>query len=222
MAVHRRSPAVVQDWRAERRALRAATVTAALSERVRRKLQAKHLVSAAVSMPVDPLPIVDQPIAALVADWSWAPNSLALQQLLASWDPVRERVTGATLLIAGRGTARIGDRPGVRLIGEVADATEVLAGAAVLAFPCPPSSGPKIKVLEAMAAGLPVVTTAAGVEGLHSEGVEVSSMRDFAERLSAVLLDPARRVEMASRARLDVASFHSAQIAASQRLALFG
>jgi glycosyltransferase involved in cell wall biosynthesis len=60
----------------------------------------------------------------------------------------------------------------VRFLGWVDDLDAVLAGSAALLSPLRTGSGVKIKVLEALARGLPVVATRAGVQGI--EGGEQS------------------------------------------------
>ncbi len=216
----------VQDLRAERRAARGATVTVAYSGRVAEVTPGRpRAVPCALEVPEQPLPAVDSPVAACVADWRWSPNRRALRLLLAAWPTVRAAVPGAQLLVAGYGDPGIGAVAGVRWLGAVADSTDVLAEAAVLAFPCPPSSGPKVKVLEAAALGLPVVTTPAGIEGLHLDGdaVEVvtkpAGSERYADRLIAVLRDPCRRAAMSAAARAAVQRSHAPEPAAAARLA---
>ena len=128
----------------------------------------------------------------------------------------------ARLLIAGRGLTTTDVPDGVELVGEVATPSDVLRRAAVLAFPCPPTSGPKMKVLDALAWGLPVVTTAAGVEGIQVAGdtVAVTDDAGFAGVLSDVLDDPGRRAEMAAAGRAAVLAHHTPEQAATARLAL--
>jgi glycosyltransferase involved in cell wall biosynthesis len=111
---------------------------------------------------------------------------------------------------------------GVEVMGEVAQARDALSRAAVLAFPCPPTSGPKMKVLDALAWGVPVVTTVAGVEGikLSPDTVAVTDDSDFFRTLVAVLRDPQRRSRMAKAGRADVLASHRPEQAAAARLAL--
>jgi glycosyltransferase involved in cell wall biosynthesis len=159
----------------------------------------------------------------MVADWVWPPNKLALDQLLRSWSDVRRRVAGARLLLAGRGLqARVAaPESGVEVLGPVASSAAVLAKAAVVAFPCPPSSGPKIKVLEALAHGIPVVTTAAGVEGLvgaTTGAVVVPPDERFGQELAALLLDPARRSALGRAGRAAVIAAHAPRPAARARV----
>lgn len=220
------TPARVQDLRAERRAARAAAVTVAYSPRVAATLPGRPpAVPCAMVMPDQSLPLVDEPVAACLADWRWPPNRQALDWLLAAWPLVRRRLPDARLLVAGAGDAPLTPRKGVRWLGVVADSTDVLAQAAVLAFPCPPSSGPKVKVLEAAALGIPVVTTPAGVEGLALDA-SMTQLVDaphkaqrLADALTTALMDPARRATMSAAARASVRRVHSPEAAAAVRLA---
>jgi spore maturation protein CgeB len=109
----------------------------------------------------------------------------------------------------------------VRVLGEVASTIDAMSEAAVLAFPAPSTSGPKMKVLDALGAGLPVVTTAAGVEGIDvpRDAVRVADAARFAETLSALLGDPQERARMAEKARSAVLAHHAPAIAARARVA---
>lgn len=212
----------VQDARAQRRAVHRADVVWGLSNRVAGRNSA-IAVPATLPIPSDPLPLREEPVALLFADWSWPANAQALRELLATWPLVRDRVRGAVLTIAGRGSPSVGTTPGVRVIGEVASTVDAMSEAAVLAFPCPPTSGPKLKVLDALAAGLPVVTTPAGVEGLSvsADAVKVATPEAYADALVAVLSNPGRRARMAVQARADVLERHAPQVAAAARVASF-
>ena len=214
----------VQDARADRRVARRAALTMAYSDRVARAVPARRVAVVPVAWPAPASPVypVDAPVAALLADWRWAPNRVAAARLLTAWPAVRAELAGAQLLLAGRGELPVGTLPGVSWLGEVADSREVLDRAAVLAFPCPATSGPKVKVLEATAAGLPVVTTVAGVEGLDLSTDAVWLVRDartLAASLVAALADPAPRAERAARARRAVMAVHDPVVAARARVA---
>ncbi|MCW2615292.1 MAG: glycosyl transferase group 1, partial [Frankiales bacterium] len=169
-------PKEVQDLRADRRLrdLPAARVLT-YSDRVAAWVGGTT-VPIAVPVPDGVLPQVDEPVAAMVADWRWEPNRMALRTLLHAWPRVRGAIPTARLLIAGRGDLPTGSQDGIEFLGPVARSVDVLERAAVLAFPCPDSSGPKVKVLEAAALGLAVVTTAGGAEGLASDAVVVSDL----------------------------------------------
>lgn len=221
-ARRRPSPREVQDLRADRRLRqRPAGRVLAYSGRVAHWVGGTS-VPVAVPVPAQALPLIEQPVAAMVADWRWPPNRAALHRLLVDWPGVRAAVPGARLLLAGRGEPGIAPGrgvavQGVEVLGAVARSVDVLSRAAVLAFSCPDTSGPKIKVLEAAALGLCVVTTPGGAEGLGSDAVVVSTADGFAGALVDVLRDPGRRAALAVRARADVLAVHAPRPAARAR-----
>jgi glycosyltransferase involved in cell wall biosynthesis len=217
----RRSPRPhdVQDLRAERRLRRHRHLVLTYSDRVATWVGGVA-VPVAVPIPDAPLPFVEAPVAAMVADWRWPPNQAALQRLLQVWPSVRADVPTAQLLLAGRGNCGVQNGDGVRVLGEVSSLDEVLGRAAVLAFPCPPTSGPKIKVIEAAARGIPVLTTVAGAEGLAPDsGVVTADEDSFGPMLAALLGDVARRQLLAGQVREAVAAIHAPVPAARARLA---
>ncbi|MCU1588085.1 MAG: hypothetical protein JWN31_1578 [Frankiales bacterium] len=214
------APRDVQDLRAEWR-MRSKNRVLAYSDRVAAWAEGTA-IPPAIRIPAEPLPVREEPTAVLLADWRWGPNRRALRHLLKAWRDVD--VPGARLLLAGRGGEPI-TAAGVTWLGEVADAQEVLQQAAVVAFPCPDTSGPKVKVLEAAAAGIPVLTTASGAEGFRGEGLQLSGLPGFGKALGQLLRDPVRRAERAGLARETAIAFHApgpaarARMEATQRLA---
>jgi glycosyltransferase involved in cell wall biosynthesis len=222
VALRRARAAVVQSARAERHAVRSAGVAIAFSARVARAIGVREVCPVTLPIPAEPVALVEEPTAVMLADWAWPPNQVALERLLRSWRQVQGQVPDARLLIAGRGMTRNPDVAGVDVIGEVAHARDALARASVFAFPCPPTSGPKMKVLDALAQGVPVVTSAAGVEGLQGidDAVAVAENANFATVLADVLCDPERRATMAKQGRQAVLDHHTPALAAAARLAL--
>jgi O-antigen biosynthesis protein len=94
------------------------------------------------------------------------------------------------------------------MLGYVDDIRDVLARYAVFVCPILSGSGVRVKLLEAFAAGIPVVSTKVGAEGLaHNDG-EFCALSDdpaeFAERTIGLLRDPERAAAMAGRARAEV------------------
>lgn len=226
VALRRVSPAFVQRMRAERRAVRRAGPSLLLySERVRQRLRAGVTIPVAYPMPGASVDIVQAPVGACVADWRWPPNRRALATLLGLWPEVRDRLHGAELLLAGHGLSDVGSLPGVEVMGFVHDSREVLERAAALVFPCPASSGPKIKTIEALAVGLPVLTTTAGAEGVHPaalEGAVISNAEEFANATVDVLADAPRRALMGAAGRRGVGAHHAPRSAAQARVDAIG
>jgi glycosyltransferase involved in cell wall biosynthesis len=93
----------------------------------------------------------------------YAPNRQAVHIILKELAP---RLKDCTILIAGAGSERFRDSGTVRFLGFVADLPGLLASVDAVVVPVIPSSGTRLKVLEALASGKPVVSTSAGVSGL--------------------------------------------------------
>ncbi|MGO9967998.1 MAG: glycosyltransferase, partial [Bryobacteraceae bacterium] len=93
----------------------------------------------------------------------------------------------------------------LEMLGCVDDVRGPMSRYAVFVCPILSGSGVRVKLLEAFAAGIPVVSTMIGAEGLAAVDGEYCSLADdpagFAERVVAILEDPAAAAPMAARAR---------------------
>jgi glycosyltransferase involved in cell wall biosynthesis len=146
------------------------------------------------------------PTAGLIGTGTWAPTRDAFHRLLRDvWPAVRRAVPDARLLLAGRGLPITGADAGagVEVLGEVESSVEFMHRLSVLLFPLRRGSGMKVKVLEAIACGLPVVTTPAGAEGIDAtDGVVVETETSGLARAAAELLtDTDARRECGGAAR---------------------
>lgn len=136
------------------------------------------------------------PVAVFVAAMT-PPNADGLIWLLESvWPLVRARRPDARLRVIGK-VAAAWDRTwpdGAEAAGFVDDLAAAYAGAALALTPLRFGSGVKIKVIEALAHGLPVVSTPVGAEGMEAAGPEVLHVADdaaaFAAAMVATLDDP--------------------------------
>ena len=108
-----------------------------------------------------------------VGQLGYRPNEAAAIRLIDDVLPlVRAEVADATVRIVGRDpTDAVLSRrgPTVDVPGEVPEVLPHLHAARVLVVPLEAGSGTRLKVLEAMAAGVPVVSTALGVAGIEAE-----------------------------------------------------
>jgi glycosyltransferase involved in cell wall biosynthesis len=151
-----------------------------------------------------PAPLAGPPTAGIIGSAAWTPTREATIRLVQRvWPRVRERVPDARLLVAGIGTTSLPGGDGVEMLGEVPSAAEFLRGLSVLVFPLERGSGMKVKVLESLACGVPVVTTAAGAEGIDANaGVAVTDSDDeLASATASLLLDPAEAARRGEAAR---------------------
>jgi glycosyltransferase involved in cell wall biosynthesis len=102
----------------------------------------------------------------------WRPNLDALRLLLDSLYPaVRALEPASRLLIVGRHPPdwlrqRVAREDGVELHADVPDVRPFLERSLVMAVPLRIGGGSRLKILESLAAGLPVVSTKVGAEGL--------------------------------------------------------
>ncbi len=103
----------------------------------------------------------------------WRPNLDAVALLFDSIFPrVIAQEPNARLVIVGRNppahvVERARQMPGVELHASVPDVRPFLASAGVMAVPLRIGGGSRLKILESLASGLPVVSTKVGAEGLH-------------------------------------------------------
>jgi glycosyltransferase involved in cell wall biosynthesis len=105
----------------------------------------------------------------------WRPNLDAVQILLDDVFPaVRAQIPTARLAIVGRSPPewlrrRVAPLDFVDLYAAVPDVRPYLGECGVMAVPLRIGGGSRLKILEALASGLPVVSTRIGAEGLHLE-----------------------------------------------------
>ena len=141
----------------------------------------------------------------------WRPNLDGVKLLLDDIFPrVRKQQPKATLTIVGRKPVdwlrqQVVGMTGVELHADVADVRPFLAKAGMLAVPLRIGGGSRLKILEALAAGLPVVTSRVGVEGLHLEPSQHVTLADGPEEFSTAIVqtinDPESARHQADRGR---------------------
>jgi polysaccharide biosynthesis protein PslH len=150
------------------------------------------------------------PTVGLIGSMDWQPTFSAAVRLLTSvWPRVRANRKGTRLLIAGwgarRSLARFVDTPDVTILEDLPDSEPYFRKLSVLAYPAGAGSGMKVKILEAMAYGVPVVTTSKGIEGIDAvDGVHAFLSDDddaFAKKIVSLLETNGAGLEMRVAAR---------------------
>jgi glycosyltransferase involved in cell wall biosynthesis len=118
------------------------------------------------------------------------PNQEAAQLLIEKIYPrLREAFPNSRLLLVGSNpTEKMQDAaqkdPNIIVTGEVEDVRPYLGAASVMVVPLYKGGGTRFKILEAFAAGCPVVSTTKGAEGLNSEDGVHLLLRDDVEGLT--------------------------------------
>jgi glycosyltransferase involved in cell wall biosynthesis len=164
---------------------------------------------------VDPVPAAPPasgpPRLVFTGALAYRPNADAVRYLCREIFPrVRRLHPDARLSIVGQGAspelraACEGD--GVEFLGFVPDVFDVLRRSTVFVCPMREGTGIKVKVLEAMASGLPVVATPLALEGIpeaeDGRHLRVAASADaFADRVSELLRDAGLRRLLGERAR---------------------
>jgi glycosyltransferase involved in cell wall biosynthesis len=108
---------------------------------------------------------------------------------------------------------KLGDLPGVTVTGSVPDVRPYLHRSALMVAPLNIARGTQNKILEAMAAGVPVVTSpaaAGGVDAVEWEHFLVAAAPgDCAQAVLHVLEDPTERGRLAAAGRARMLSHHA-------------
>ena len=113
-----------------------------------------------------------------------------------------------TMLIVGRDPpadlAALNGLPGIEVTGSVSEVKPYLLRGTVMAVPLDAGGGTRLKILEAFAAGLPVVSTSVGAEGIDAipeQHLLIAERTGFADALADILLSKERNQKIASEAR---------------------
>ncbi len=164
-----------------------------------------------------PLPPADGPVASFVALLSWGPNVEAATWFCRSvWPRVVAALPEARLQLVGRNPTdevRALAGPTVHVTGTVPDLEPWYARTRVALAPLLAGGGSRLKILESLAAGRPLVATTIGAEGLEDligRGVVVEDdPARMAQAVVDLLADAGASAELGRRGAQAVAQDHS-------------
>lgn len=134
------------------------------------------------------------PTVAITGTLSYYANLDAVRWFLRDmWPAIRARVPEARLIVAGRGPSRgiraLDGADGIEVRADVPDMFDVLQEAWVAVAPFRCGAGVKNKVLEAWAAGRPVVMTPMATNGVELDDRQRKLVADEPVRLSDLVVD---------------------------------
>ncbi len=197
--------------------LPAASLHLICSQREVDQLTASHpgarlaLLPNGVDLPsFQPAPLATSQTILFVGSLDYGPNINGLLYFAREvWPLVHARHPQARLEIVGSNPVesirQLGSLPGVHLAGQVPEVVPYYATARLAIVPLFSGGGTRLKILEAFAAGVPVVSTDLGIEGIDAtSGVHylpANSTPVWVETVSQLLTDSSAANALASTAR---------------------
>ena len=156
-----------------------------------------------------------------VGSMDWRPNADAAVALARDiWPLVRSRLGGARLVLVGRNPpeqVRALAADDIVVAGGVASVQPYLESARATAIPLRAGSGTRIKILEAWAAGVPVIASRIAAEGLpYSDGRDLllaETAAEFAQQLERVFAEAPLSKRLGDAGRKSAEPFGQAKVA---------
>lgn len=191
---------------------------------------AENGVDVATFSGLGPRPSNRPPVVTFTGFLSYWPNADACLYFASEILPLlRARVGAVRFRMVGRvppdALAALAEQPDVELVADVPDIRPWFGAADAMVVPLRAGSGTRLKILEAFAAGRPVVTSPIGCEGLDvadGEHLLVAADADaFADAVARVLVDDALADGLTRRARHLVREQYDLPVLAERLLALF-
>lgn len=119
-----------------------------------------------------------------IGNMDWIPNREAVNRLLKLYKDCKKTNRELKLTIAGKNSEHYCESTkDVNVIGFVEDLQVFAQSCGILVSPIASSSGVRIKILEMMSYGVPVITTTAGARGILPEGKAVMLIEDSDKEL---------------------------------------
>lgn len=175
-------------------------------------------------------PPVHEHVVGMIGSMHWEPSRSAAERLISRiWPLVKRSVPDAKLLIAGWNARRFLNKysslPDLTLIENLSHPSEFFSKAAVMVYAPSCGSGMKVKVMESMAYGAPVVTTWEGVEGIdYKNGRECwvgDTDEDLAGRVCRLLENSEERRQMRDAARNLIERCYSPRPVVDKMMAIY-
>jgi glycosyltransferase involved in cell wall biosynthesis len=136
----------------------------------------------------------------------WPPNDRGAQEFIAGTLPIiQESLPSIECIFAGKMPSTdlyivAGDNPGVEIVPNPPDMCPLFAQATIIIVPIEKAGGTRLKILQALAAKCPVVSTPAGAQGLNltsGKHLIVSELgRPMADSIVELIRSPAQQEQL--------------------------
>lgn len=141
----------------------------------------------------------------------WMPNIQGLNWLLDEvWPKVSLVAPEISLSIAGRNmpTRYVSNvEKNIKSVGEVSNAVSYLTQSGILLIPLLSGSGIRIKLLEAMALGIPIITTRIGAEGIEIENRKHAIIVDNANEFANAIVELSKNIQLQKELTVNAKEF---------------
>lgn len=174
----------------------------------------KHLQSIPFGIDLSLYPFIPlekrqtaQPIVTIIGNMNWYPSLSAARRLIAElWPEIKKQVPQARVRIVGwsarKNLQEYLNQQDVEILEDVPEIQPYFEQASVIVYAPGRGSGMKIKIQEALAFGIPVVTTSEGAEGLMAHDMIDMCISDDNAGLIAKTVAVLKDIELQERLRL--------------------
>jgi polysaccharide biosynthesis protein PslH len=190
-----------------------------------------EIIPIGVAVPAEPPNRGTAPMLLHIGTMFYPPNADAVRWFVAEvFGRIRAAVPDARFVVVGGGPpadiAALHDPArGIEVRGYVPDIAPLLAEAAATVVPTRAGSGMRVKILEAMAMGLPVVSTTVGAEGIavvpETHLLIADDAPAFADAAVRLLSDAALRARLRARAHALAASRYDWHVTGAMLCSLY-
>jgi len=152
---------------------------------------------------------------------NWKPNIEAVDRILHLLPEMRKRVPETTFTIGGRGASIHFENQvdkGILVEDDIHSVSEFAKSRGVLVSPITSGSGVRIKILEMMALGVPVITTTLGAQGIEDTSglIIADSDENLLEAIYELIADENKRKILGEHAKSVVSLYHNPTIISEQ------
>jgi glycosyltransferase involved in cell wall biosynthesis len=163
------------------------------------------------------------------ASMDWLPNIEAVEWLLKNvWQEVLKKVPSAQLILAGRGMPekmKQAASKNITILEHVTDSSLFYATYDIMLVPLWSGSGLRIKLVEGLAYGKPIITTSIGAEGIpytkHKELLIADTAEEFVNAIVSLLSNSKKKQQLQINARVLAESHFDYKKLASQLILFY-
>ncbi len=155
-----------------------------------------------------------------VGNMDWVPNREAVERLVKLFHESIHSDDQLKLILVGKNIEKhYKSSKGIEIQGFVDDLKGFVQKSGILVSPITSSSGVRVKILEMMAYGIPVITTPSGAKGIFSEGKNAVEIQETNTALIDAILritkDDEKLAEMQTLSKEYIKKYHNIEQIAS-------